>query len=102
MSLSAPGQLYVTPLLNLVYLQGPGQKTQQQAIMISNSMLSCIAGLVCCEATMRVAVVHEWLVTLGGSESVLKQILECFPNADVFAVIDFLPAEDRDFSAGDQ
>ena len=49
---------------------------------------------------MRVAVVHEWLVTLGGSESVLKQILECFPNADVFAVIDFLPAEDREFLGG--
>lgn len=47
---------------------------------------------------MRVALVHEWLVTYGGSERVVEEILECFPEADVFSLIDFM--EDRDFLKG--
>jgi glycosyltransferase involved in cell wall biosynthesis len=47
---------------------------------------------------MRVAIVHEWLVTYGGSERVVEEILECFPEADVFSLIDFI--EDRDFLKG--
>ena len=49
---------------------------------------------------MRVAVVHEWLVTYAGSERVLEQILDLFPEADLFAVCDFMPAEERRFLAG--
>ena len=49
---------------------------------------------------MRVAVVHEWLVTYAGSERVLDQILQCFPTADLFCVIDFLPEAERGFLAG--
>jgi glycosyltransferase involved in cell wall biosynthesis len=44
---------------------------------------------------MKIAIVHEWLVTYAGSESWLSQALECFPDADLFAVIDFLDDEDR-------
>ncbi|RFU46013.1 glycosyltransferase family 4 protein [Paraburkholderia sp. DHOC27] len=47
---------------------------------------------------MRVAIVHEWLVTYGGSERVVEEILECFPEADVFSLIDFM--ENRDFLKG--
>ncbi|GAB7534674.1 glycosyltransferase family 4 protein [Burkholderia sp. 3C] len=43
----------------------------------------------------RVAVVHEWLTTYAGSEKVLEQILSIWPNADLFAVVDFLSDEDR-------
>jgi glycosyltransferase involved in cell wall biosynthesis len=43
----------------------------------------------------RIAVVHEWLITLGGSELVLAQLLRAFPGADVFALIDKLPASER-------
>jgi glycosyltransferase involved in cell wall biosynthesis len=43
----------------------------------------------------RVAVVHDWLVTYAGSERVLEQILRVFPDADLFAVVDFLPDADR-------
>ncbi|MDE2318287.1 MAG: glycosyltransferase family 4 protein [Rhodospirillales bacterium] len=43
----------------------------------------------------RVAIVHEWLITLGGSEKVLVELLAMFPEADLFAVVDFLPAEHR-------
>ncbi|MGQ9865741.1 MAG: glycosyltransferase family 4 protein [Pseudanabaenaceae cyanobacterium] len=48
---------------------------------------------------MRVALVHEWLTTYAGSERVLAQLLQVFPQADVFAVVDFLPAEQRAFLA---
>lgn len=46
---------------------------------------------------MRVAVVHDWLVTYAGSERVLEQILLCFPQADLFSLVDFLPQEQRGF-----
>jgi glycosyltransferase involved in cell wall biosynthesis len=49
---------------------------------------------------MKVAIVHEWLVTLGGSEKVLQQIMECFPQADIFTLIDYL--DDRSWLKGKQ
>lgn len=44
---------------------------------------------------MRVAVVHDWLYTLGGAEQVLREILCCYPQADVFTLFDVLSPEDR-------
>lgn len=44
---------------------------------------------------MRVALVHDWFVNAGGAESVVEQILEIYPNADLFAIIDFLPKGQR-------
>jgi glycosyltransferase involved in cell wall biosynthesis len=46
---------------------------------------------------MRVAVVHDWLVTNGGAERTLARILECYPQAEVFTLVDFLPAAERGF-----
>jgi glycosyltransferase involved in cell wall biosynthesis len=46
----------------------------------------------------RVAIVHDWLVTYAGAERVLEQIIACFPEADLFAVVDFV--EDRAFLRG--
>ena len=46
---------------------------------------------------MRVAIVHDWLVAKGGAERVLEKILECYPNAEVFTVVDFMSAGDRGF-----
>lgn len=46
---------------------------------------------------MKVAIVHEWLSSYAGSEKVVEQILRCYPDADVFAVCDFLKPEDRTF-----
>lgn len=48
----------------------------------------------------RVAIVHEWLDTYAGSERVLEQLLCCFPQADLFAVVDFMPPERRGFLQG--
>ena len=49
---------------------------------------------------MKVAIVHEWLENYAGSERVLAQILRCFPQADIFAVVDFLPDAERGFLEG--
>ncbi|MEK6423266.1 MAG: glycosyltransferase [Burkholderia gladioli] len=43
----------------------------------------------------RVAVVHDWLTVCAGSEAVLAQILAIWPDADLFAAVDFLSDEDR-------
>lgn len=49
---------------------------------------------------MRVAIVHEWLATYAGSERVVEQLLAIYPDADVFAVVDFMPDKERGFLAG--
>lgn len=45
----------------------------------------------------RVAVVHEWFASYAGSEKVVEHILDIYPDADLFAVVDFLPAGQRGF-----
>jgi glycosyltransferase involved in cell wall biosynthesis len=45
----------------------------------------------------KIAIVHEWFTTLGGSEKVIEQLLKIFPNADLFSLFDFLPEKDRAF-----
>lgn len=42
---------------------------------------------------LKVAIVHDWLVVYGGAERVLEQIIDCYPDADLFSLVDFL--EDR-------
>ncbi|MDQ7075196.1 MAG: glycosyltransferase family 4 protein [Gammaproteobacteria bacterium] len=49
---------------------------------------------------MKVALVHDWLVTYAGAEKVLEQMLLCYPDADVFSLIDFLPEDERAFLQG--
>ena len=44
---------------------------------------------------MRIAVVHDWLVTYAGAERVLASLINIWPEADLFAVIDFLSDQDR-------
>ena len=46
---------------------------------------------------LKVAIVHEWFVTYAGSERVVEQILNLFPHADLFAVVDFLNDSQRGF-----
>lgn len=48
--------------------------------------------------TPRVAIVHDWLVTYAGAERVLEQMIACFPQADIFSLVDFV--EDRKFLQG--
>ena len=46
---------------------------------------------------LRVAVVHDWLTVYGGAERVLEQILALLPHAELFSLIDFVPADQRGF-----
>jgi len=46
---------------------------------------------------VKVAIAHDWLVTLGGSELVLRELLRIFPDATVFTLIDKMPERDRSF-----
>lgn len=48
----------------------------------------------------RVAVVHDWLDRYAGSERVLERILGLYPDADLFAVVDFVPEDQRAFLHG--
>ena len=43
----------------------------------------------------RVAIVHDWLDKPGGAERVLHELIVCFPDADLFAVVDMLSRADR-------
>lgn len=46
---------------------------------------------------MKVAIVHDWLVSIAGAEKVLEQILRALPNADLFSLVDFIPPKKRAF-----
>ena len=49
---------------------------------------------------MKIAIVADWLTTYAGSERVLEQMIACFPQVDVFAVVDFVPKAERGFLQG--
>jgi glycosyltransferase involved in cell wall biosynthesis len=44
---------------------------------------------------VRVAVVHDWLYVIGGAERVLREIMACYPQADLFSLFDVLSDKDR-------
>lgn len=46
---------------------------------------------------MKIAIVHDWLVTYAGAERVLEQMLAVFPDADIFSLVDFLADGQRGF-----
>lgn len=39
---------------------------------------------------IKVAIVHDWLVTWAGAEKVLAELLSLFPNSDLFTMVNFL------------
>lgn len=46
---------------------------------------------------MKIAIVHDWLTVYAGAERVLEQMLNAYPDADLFSMVDFLPAGQREF-----
>jgi glycosyltransferase involved in cell wall biosynthesis len=46
---------------------------------------------------VKIAIVHDWLPLYGGAERVLERILQVFPSADLFSMIDAIPEGQRDF-----
>jgi glycosyltransferase involved in cell wall biosynthesis len=49
---------------------------------------------------VKIAIVHDWLVTYAGAERVLEQMLAVFPQADLYSLIDFVPPDQREFLGG--
>lgn len=45
---------------------------------------------------MKIAIIHDWFVKPGGAENVLSAMLDIFPSADVFAVVDFFDDAQRE------
>ena len=46
---------------------------------------------------MKVAIIHDWLVTYAGAERALEQIIEIFPECDLFSIVDHVPKNERKF-----
>lgn len=44
---------------------------------------------------MKVAIIHDWLISLAGAEKVLKQLLLLYPDADIFTTVEFLANDDK-------
>ena len=44
---------------------------------------------------MKIAIVHDWFVNPGGAENVIQAIIDIFPDADLFSVVDFFDDEQR-------
>ncbi|MBN3753595.1 glycosyltransferase [Paraburkholderia sp. Tr-20389] len=66
----------------------------QRGVVQDRALATGSAATISDVQNMKVAIVHDWLVTAGGAEKVLEQIIRCFPDADLFSLVDFL--EDRD------
>ncbi len=46
---------------------------------------------------MKVAIVHDWLINYAGAEKVLQEIIEIFPQSELYSIIDFIPQSKRGF-----
>lgn len=44
---------------------------------------------------LNIGIVADWLVTYAGSEKVIKEFLEVFPESELYSIVDFLSDEDR-------
>lgn len=44
---------------------------------------------------INVGIVTDWLVTFAGSEKVVAEFINIFPDSELYAVIDFLKKEDK-------
>jgi glycosyltransferase involved in cell wall biosynthesis len=48
----------------------------------------------------KIAVVHDWFAGYGGSERAVEQMLACYPHSQLYALVDFMSAEQREFLKG--
>lgn len=44
---------------------------------------------------MKIAIVHDWFNDIGGAEKVVREMLVCYPEAELFSLIDFFNEEKR-------
>lgn len=45
----------------------------------------------------KIAIIHDWLSVNGGAELVLKHLLDLFPNADIYTMVDLLQDKEREW-----
>lgn len=45
---------------------------------------------------MKIAIIHDWFDTPGGAENVIENLLELYPDADLFSLVDFFSKENRE------
>jgi len=78
---------------------GENQWSDSDQLLIRSELVACIlfVALTFQAVSPQIAVVHEWLVKHAGSERVVEQILQGYPQADVFSLVDFLDDELRFF-----
>ena len=58
------------------------------------------SGPLAANRVMKVAIVHDWLVIYGGAERVLEHIIDLYPQADLFSLIDCVNEDQRHFLRG--
>ncbi|MFQ3191187.1 MAG: glycosyltransferase involved in cell wall biosynthesis [Paraglaciecola sp.] len=44
----------------------------------------------------KIAIIHDWLVESGGAEKVLAELINIFPQADIYSTVDYLSDSQRD------
>lgn len=44
-----------------------------------------------------IGIVADWLVTYAGAERVIKEIIDIYPNSDLYSVVDFLSEQSRSY-----
>lgn len=44
---------------------------------------------------MKIAIIHDWLVTNAGAEKVLRSILDIYSDADIFSLVEFLSKDEK-------
>ncbi|EOZ3690203.1 glycosyltransferase family 4 protein [Klebsiella michiganensis] len=49
---------------------------------------------------MNIGIVADWLVTYAGSEKVIKEFIEVYPECDLYSIVDFLSDKDRSLFKG--
>lgn len=42
-----------------------------------------------------VAIVHDWFPVIAGGEKVVKEMMGCFPAAEIYTIFDFISSEER-------
>lgn len=47
-----------------------------------------------------IGIVADWLVTYAGAERVIKEIIDIYPNSDLYSVVDFLSEQSRIYFHG--
>jgi UDP-N-acetylmuramyl pentapeptide phosphotransferase/UDP-N-acetylglucosamine-1-phosphate transferase/glycosyltransferase involved in cell wall biosynthesis len=91
---------YSISALDSVDVRGRTPAPSRRARIVPTDDAGAIAPVNPSSSGPRVAIVHDFLYTYAGAEKVVEQMLAVFPDADIFSLFDFLPADQREFLRG--